>query len=71
LDWDAFWSMMILMTVWVPMILIWTFALMDLLHRRDLSGWSKGVWLLGIIFFPILGVALYFILKPAGTWADI
>ena len=57
--WDAFW----LLAIWVPLILLWGFALVDL-FRSDHSGLAKGLWALAIIFLPVLGVILYFALRP-------
>jgi Phospholipase_D-nuclease N-terminal len=51
--------------VWVALISFWVFAMVDLFLRRDLSGWSKALWLLLIIFLPVLGTVIYFIARPA------
>lgn len=51
--------------VWVALISFWVFAMVDLFLRRDLSGWSKALWLLLIIFLPVIGTVIYFIARPA------
>jgi hypothetical protein len=68
-DWEKFWTVMLGMLIWVPLILMWTFALADLFRRADLSGWRKLVWLVVIVLLPIFGVVVYFLFKPAATWA--
>ena len=57
--WEAFW----LLAIWIPLILLWGFALVDLFHS-DHSGVTKGLWAIAIIFLPVLGVVLYFALRP-------
>jgi membrane protein implicated in regulation of membrane protease activity len=64
MDWDVFWSVMLVMFVWIPLMVIWAFALIDLFARRDLSGWKKAAWLLAIIFLPILGTLFYYLFRP-------
>lgn len=57
--WDVFW----LLAIWIPLILLWGFALVDLFHS-SYSGLAKGLWAVAIIFLPVLGVILYFALRP-------
>jgi Phospholipase_D-nuclease N-terminal len=52
--------------IWVPLILLWGFALVDL-FRTPMSGLAKGLWALAIIFVPIFGVIAYFIARPTRT----
>jgi hypothetical protein len=56
---------MITVLIYVAVMFTWIFALFDLFARSDLSGWLKALWLLVIIFLPILGVVVYFVLRPA------
>lgn len=48
----------LLFVLFVP---IWLIALVDIL-RNDFKGNDKLIWLLAIIFVPLLGPILYFIL---------
>jgi len=57
--WDAFW----LLAIWVPLILLWGFALVDL-FRSDHSPIAKGLWAIAIIFVPVIGVIVYFGVRP-------
>jgi hypothetical protein len=51
--------------VWVALVGIWVFALVDLFFRRpDLSGWWKVVWLLVIVILPVIGTCIYLISRP-------
>lgn len=56
---DVFW----ILVIWVPLILLWGFALVDLFASRH-SGLAKALWAIAILFLPVLGVILYFALRP-------
>jgi len=38
----------------------------DLFRRRDVSGWGKALWVIGLIVFPYLGVFIYLISQSRG-----
>ena len=38
----------------------------DLFRRSDISGWGKALWVIGVIFFPYLGVLVYMISQGRG-----
>jgi uncharacterized membrane protein len=61
---DSFWQGFFLILIFLPLIYFWGFACVDLFSRKDMSGWSKALWLFVIIFLPILGVLMYFIFRP-------
>ena len=61
--WDVTWGVFLVLFVFVPLLMLWGFALVDLFMRRDI-GWSKVVWLLVIIFIPILGPLIYLLVHP-------
>jgi hypothetical protein len=64
MDWGVFWSVFVVMFIVLPLVFIWGFAIVDLFTRPDLSGLAKVVWLLFIIFLPVLGTLFYFIFRP-------
>jgi len=45
--------------------MIWFFAIVDVIGRRDLGWFTELVWLFGIIFVPLLGTFIYFLVRPA------
>jgi len=59
-----FWYMLmfyfLFMLIWM---FIATFA--DIFRRDDLSGWGKAGWILMIFIFPLLGILIYVLTKPA------
>jgi hypothetical protein len=38
----------------------------DLFRRRDISGWTKAVWVIAWIVFPYIGVLAYLIFQGRG-----
>jgi uncharacterized membrane protein len=55
---------LITVLVYIAVVATWFFSLADLFARNDLSGLSKGLWLLAIVFVPLFGVLLYFAVRP-------
>jgi hypothetical protein len=60
--WNVFW----LLLIFVPLILIWGFAVIDIFRRDDISGWLKALWLVVVILIPFLGTLFYLLFRPAG-----
>lgn len=65
MDWDVFWSVLVVMFIVMPLLMIWGFTVVDLFTRPDLRGITKVLWLFGIVFFPLIGTIAYFITRPA------
>jgi uncharacterized membrane protein len=55
---------LITVLIYIAVVVTWFFGLFDLFARGDLYGWQKGLWLLIVIFVPIIGVFVYFLLRP-------
>lgn len=68
--WDVIWYMLIIffwsMVLWM---FISTFA--DIFRRDDLSGVSKALWFLVLLFLPLIGILIYMIVRPRVTPADV
>ena len=63
--WDFFWftiSFFLLMAYLVVLFHILT----DLFRDRDVSGWVKAVWVVCLIFFPIITSLVYLIARGQG-----
>jgi len=56
--WSIFYFFMWIIWIW---ILIWIF--MDIFRSRDLSGWAKALWVVFVIFLPLIGVLVYLIAR--------
>jgi hypothetical protein len=63
----TFWDVFFLLFIFIPLVMVWVFAIFDNFTRRDLSGWGKAAWLVAIIILPFLGTLLYLIFRP---WND-
>ena len=50
--------------IFLPLIMVWVFALADLFGREDLSGGGKVLWLFAIVLLPLLGALIYFLVRP-------
>ncbi len=59
-----FWYGVMIFMFYIPVIFLWGFALFDLFSRRDLSGLAKASWLILILFLPLFGVLIYFLVRP-------
>jgi hypothetical protein len=51
----------------IPVAILWGYAIASLFRRPDLTIGPRLAWLAGILLFPILGSAVYFMLRPAPT----
>jgi Short C-terminal domain/Phospholipase_D-nuclease N-terminal len=53
--------------LWIFLFIIWIWLLIvvfgDIFRSRDLSGWGKALWTIGIIILPWLGVLIYLIAR--------
>ncbi|GIG68485.1 SHOCT domain-containing protein [Phytomonospora endophytica] len=61
--WDFFW----LLLIWLPLMMLWGFALVDIFRRDDLKGWLKALWVVVVILLPFLGTLIYLIVRPVGA----
>jgi type VI protein secretion system component VasK len=69
-DTIGFWQGFFLLLIWIPLVMIWVFVLMDLFRREDVSGWTKALWVVVIIIIPFFGSLIYLIFRPV-TKQDI
>ncbi len=58
--WAGFWTL----CIWLPVIMLWGYTLVDLFHRPNMEGWKTVLWLFFIIFVPIIGVIVYWVKRP-------
>jgi type VI protein secretion system component VasK len=54
------------------MIFIWMFITVfsDIFRRNDIGGGKKAMWIIFIIFIPLLGILIYLIARPKMTEQD-
>ena len=58
--WTAFW----IVFIYIPLVAMWIFGLTDVFRRPDLTGLAKVLWVLAIIWLPIIGLVVYFVVRP-------
>ena len=49
--------------LWVLWIMLLFWIITDIFRSRDLSGWAKAGWTLGVILVPLFGVLVYLIVR--------
>jgi len=59
--WDFFW----LLLIYVPLVMLWVFALVDIFRRADMSGAGKTLWVVIVVFLPYVGTLIYMLFRPA------
>ena len=63
--WDTVW--LILMTfVLVAYLLVLFQIIVDLFRDKELGGFSKAIWFIGLVFLPFLTALLYIIFRGRG-----
>jgi predicted membrane channel-forming protein YqfA (hemolysin III family) len=56
------------LSIFVFVVWFWLLIVIfgDLFRRRDISGWGKALWVLGLVLFSYLGVLAYLITQGRG-----
>lgn len=60
----GFWQGFLLILIFLPLVFMWGFTLVDIFQRDDLSGWAIALWVIFVIFLPLIGMLVYFIVRP-------
>lgn len=59
---DAFFT-----TLWIVGFVLWIWLAVlcfsDIFRSRDMSGWVKAIWVVVILFLPLLGVLMYLLVR--------
>ena len=64
----SFWDAFFLFLIYVPLIMVWGFAVFDIFQRDDLGGGAKAVWLVCVVLLPFVGTLIYLLFRrPGGT----
>ena len=58
----AFWTILMIF-LWVIWFWILITVFIDIFRSRDLSGWGKTLWFVFVLFFPLIGVLVYLIVR--------
>jgi hypothetical protein len=63
----TFWESFLLFMLFLPLAMVWGFALVDIFQRDDLGGFSKALWVMCVILVPFLGTLIYLVARPSGV----
>ena len=63
----TFWETFFLLLLFIPLAMIWAFALLDIFRRDDIGGGSKALWVACVILLPFVGTLIYLIARPSGA----
>ena len=58
----VFWTILMIF-LWVIWFWILITIIIDIFRSHDLSGWTKALWFLFILFLPLIGVLVYLIAR--------
>jgi hypothetical protein len=61
----TFWETFFLFFIFLPLLMIWAYALVDIFRRDDIRGLMKALWILVVFLLPFLGTLVYLIVRPA------
>jgi hypothetical protein len=63
----TFWETFFLFLIFLPLLMVWTFALVDIFRRDDMRGVQKALWVAVVILLPFVGTIVYLIVRPVGA----
>jgi len=61
----SFWQVFITLMIFIPLVMLWLFTLIDLFQRTDLSGMAKALWAIAVVLLPLIGMLVYFIVRDS------
>ena len=50
----SFWDAFFLLLIYIPLIMLWIFAVMDIFRRDDIGGLHKAVWVAVVIIILVV-----------------
>lgn len=62
---DVFWTIIVFFA-WMAWLWIAITIFGDIFRRKDIGGWSKALWTVGVIILPFLGVLIYLLANHDG-----
>ena len=63
--WDLFWWFFWIY-VWVALLMILFSVVVDIFRDHSLNGWGKALWIVFLVFFPLLAILVYMIARGRG-----
>jgi hypothetical protein len=63
----TFWESFFLILIFLPLAMVWAFALVDIFRRDDIGGGWKAAWVACVVLVPFVGTLVYLVTRPAGV----
>lgn len=63
----TFWETFFLFLIFLPLAMMWAFALIDIFRRDDMGGLMKALWVAVVILVPFFGTLMYLIVRRPGA----
>ena len=63
----TFWETFFLFLIFLPLAMVWAFALVDIFRRDDIGGGWKAFWVAVVVLLPFFGTLMYLVLRPSGA----
>jgi phospholipase D-like protein len=58
------WEFLLVLVLVLPIMALWVGCIIDAISRPDLGGVAKALWILAMLFFPLIGCLIYVIMRP-------
>jgi type VI protein secretion system component VasK len=59
--WSLIWFFLFFAYIWILITI-----LMDLFRDHELSGWAKAIWIIALLFVPLITMLVYLIARGGG-----
>lgn len=63
--WNIIWATFAIMVFFAYLIVLFQ-VIVDLFRDRELSGWWKTLWILGLVFLPFITLVVYLLARGRG-----
>jgi hypothetical protein len=54
----------VLLVVGAPLLALWMYAISEVIRRTDLPSARKLAWVVALVLVPVLGLAVYVVVRP-------
>ncbi len=62
---DLLWSIIVIFFFFMYLMMLFS-VIADLFRNHDMSGWIKALWVLALLFFPLISLLIYLIVHSGG-----
>lgn len=62
---EFLWTVILIYALFFVLMALFS-VVVDLFRDRTLSGWAKGLWLIGLLVLPLIGLLVYLIARGDG-----